>query len=98
MTLCVQCAVFATLPSPIVGFQVRDRLGQVIFGDNTYLALLGDPVKADAGSSITASFDFAVPVLPMGDYTVRSPLPTAPRMNTSNVTGSMTRSASSPLK
>ncbi|MBO9127831.1 MULTISPECIES: ABC transporter ATP-binding protein [unclassified Rhizobium] len=66
----VECSVFESLRNPIVGFQVRDRLGQVIFGDNTYVALLGQTLHASAGNTIIVSFSFVMPVLPVGDYTV----------------------------
>lgn len=70
VTLRVDCSAAVALRSPIVGFQVRDRLGQVIFGDNTYLALLDNRVPAEAGQTLTVSFDFVMPILPAGDYTM----------------------------
>ncbi len=70
VTLRIECSAAIALKAPIVGFQVRDRLGQVIFGDNTYLALSGNRVSAEAGQTLTASFDFIMPILPAGDYTM----------------------------
>jgi len=66
----VECLALKPLSNPIIGFQVRDRLGQVIFGDNTYIALLGAPAVTAAGRTVCASFDFTMPILPSGDYTV----------------------------
>ncbi|MFM8333412.1 MAG: ABC transporter ATP-binding protein [Candidatus Methylumidiphilus sp.] len=54
----------------IVGFSVNDRLGQVLFGDNTYLTYREDPVVAGEGVRIIARFAFTMPILPYGQYTV----------------------------
>ena len=62
--------VLADMQSAIVGFFVKDRLGQAIFGDNTYLSYASDPVSAVAGSELKAAFEFAMPILPRGAYTV----------------------------
>ncbi len=56
--------------SPIVGFQFKDRLGQVIFSDNTYLTNLYKPIKVNRGNEAMARFEFRLPVLPTGDYSV----------------------------
>jgi lipopolysaccharide transport system ATP-binding protein len=53
---------------PILGFLVRDRLGQVLFGDNTYITYRGLLVSARAGEQLRARFTFRMPVLPAGDY------------------------------
>jgi lipopolysaccharide transport system ATP-binding protein len=55
---------------PIVGFVFKDRLGQSLFGDNTYAATLDAPLEVAAGGSLRARFRFTVPRLPNGDYTV----------------------------
>jgi lipopolysaccharide transport system ATP-binding protein len=55
---------------PIVGFLVRDRLGQDLFGENT-LAFDGvAPPQLQAGDRIEASFEFVLPMLPNGAYAV----------------------------
>ena len=59
-----------TLTRPIIGFYIKDRLGQNLFGDNTFLMYQNSPVKAEAGSLLTASFLFRMPVMPAGDYTI----------------------------
>ena len=58
------------LASPIVGFFVRDRLGQNIFGDNTYLTTQGAPLALAPGDSARARFEFDLPLLPPGNYSV----------------------------
>lgn len=66
----VQCAVHQDIFSPIVGFFIKDRLGQVLFGDNTYITYMEDPLSAQAGESFTAVFQFQMPILPNGEYSV----------------------------
>ena len=59
------------LTSPIVGFQVRDRLGQVLFADNTYLATCRTPLAVRRGDRLSAEFSFQMPMLPVGEYVIR---------------------------
>lgn len=54
--------------NPIVGFYLRDRLGQLLFGDNTYLAYADHAVAVSAGSKVRARFVFDMPRLAAGDY------------------------------
>jgi lipopolysaccharide transport system ATP-binding protein len=58
------------LASPIVGFLVRDRLGQNVFGDNTFLTTQGAPLALAAGESARARFEFDLPLLPPGNYSI----------------------------
>lgn len=59
------------LVSPIVGFQVKDRLGQTLFADNTYLLNIEKPFKVNKGQHFEAEFRFQMPLLPVGDYVIR---------------------------
>ena len=56
------------LYSPIFGFMLRDRLGQNIFGDNSYLAWADQSLRVGAGESFAAEFEFYMPWLAAGDY------------------------------
>lgn len=58
------------IASPIVGFFVRDRLGQTLFGSNTYQQYADCPVACPAGQTLEAAFNFSLPALPDGNYTV----------------------------
>ena len=58
------------LDQPIIGFMVRDRLGQDLFGENTLQYTNQSPVSVDAGMEFSAEFVFCLPMLPNGDYTV----------------------------
>ena len=55
---------------PIIGFFLRDRLGQSLFGDNTFLSTQSAPLQVAAGGLIEARFEFRMPILPMGDYSI----------------------------
>lgn len=68
--LSIDVRATAALESPIVGFYVKDRLGQTLFGDNTYLSFCENPVRCPAGALLHAGFDFQMPRLPVGDYVV----------------------------
>ncbi len=64
----IECAASAEISSPIVGFQLLDRLGQALFGDNTYLSHREHVPHVEAGGRIEALFEFQLPLLPPGDY------------------------------
>ena len=58
------------LPCPIIGFTVRDRLGQELFGENTLPFTDLNPVTVKAGQKFFAEFVFCLPMLPNGEYAV----------------------------
>ncbi|MDL5598126.1 ABC transporter ATP-binding protein [Bacillus subtilis] len=58
------------LDQPIVGFLVKDKNGQHLFGDNTYLTYVDDAVNVNSGSDFAATFKFRMPMMPAGDYTI----------------------------
>ena len=70
VTLRVMCRVEAGLEKPIVGFLVKDRLGQVLFGENTFERHKDEVLRATTGVEIDARFTFVMPILAPGDYTV----------------------------
>lgn len=68
--LVILCEAKERLLSPIIGFQVRDRLGQVIFADNTYITYRDQRVVIQPGEHFFGEFEFHMPVMPLGDYSV----------------------------
>lgn len=58
------------LVQPIVGFFVKNKLGQYLFGDNSYLSYCTEPLTYSEGDRFVASFRFQMPYLPAGDYSV----------------------------
>lgn len=74
VTLQIRCHAIKALFSPIVGFFIKDRLGQPLFGDNTYLSFMENPLSVPAESDFSATFSFAMPILPVGEYSINAAL------------------------
>jgi lipopolysaccharide transport system ATP-binding protein len=66
----IVCKAKKQVHSPIVGFMVKDRLGQVIFADNTYLSYAHQPISLNFRQNFETIFDFRMPVMPVGDYAI----------------------------
>ena len=62
--------VTSEIPSPIVGFYVQDRLGQVLFADNTAFGTTVECMPLKAGGGFRAGFRFQMPWMPAGEYSV----------------------------
>jgi lipopolysaccharide transport system ATP-binding protein len=70
LELSIDAQVTQAVTGLIFGFYVKDRLGQRIFGDNSYLAYRVAPVHGRAGDQVGARFRFRLPVLAPGTYMV----------------------------
>lgn len=68
--IAVQCQAHKEIGSPIVGFFVKDRLGQILFGENTFKSYMMKPLHVNAGKTFAARFEFGMPLLPTGDYSI----------------------------
>lgn len=79
--LSIEACVIEPSHAPIFGFYVKDRLGQRLFGDNTYLSYSARPVESQPGSRLRARFRFRMPVLPSGDYSIDVALATGTQDN-----------------
>lgn len=55
---------------PIIGFIIKDRLGQPLIGGNTYHSYKDAPVRVRAGKRVDAAFHFKLPILAVGDYSI----------------------------
>jgi len=64
----------SALSSPILGFIVKDRLGQELFGENTIPVTYGKQCSVLAGQEFKAEFVFTLPMLQDGQYVVMSSL------------------------
>ncbi|NWA03508.1 ABC transporter ATP-binding protein [Pseudomonas gingeri] len=64
-----QTSIF--LERPLIGFFVKDHLGQTLFGDNTHINQVGRDRAAPAGSKLRARFEFSMPSLAKGDYVIQ---------------------------
>ena len=58
------------MDSPIIGFVLKDRQGQPLFGDNTFMSYLGRPVSLAGGDVVRGRFEFRMPILASGTYSV----------------------------
>jgi lipopolysaccharide transport system ATP-binding protein len=70
VTLRVRCKANDDLSGAIIGFLVKDRLGQFLFGDNTYQTCIDRPLNIRGGHKFEAAFTFDMPILPTGDYSI----------------------------
>lgn len=68
VTLVARARAQVAIQQPIVGFFLKDKHGQTLFGDNTYLTYLDAPPIIGAGDVFRAAFVFPMPILPVGDY------------------------------
>jgi lipopolysaccharide transport system ATP-binding protein len=70
-----------TITQPIIGFVVKDRLGQVLFAENTYMAFSSQEITVEAGHRIAASFRFVMPYLQTGDYSLSPAIATGTQLD-----------------
>jgi lipopolysaccharide transport system ATP-binding protein len=66
----VRARAHQALERPILGFLVRDRLGQDLFGENTLHFTGLRPTPVAAGALFEGVFEFRLPMLPNGQYAV----------------------------
>jgi lipopolysaccharide transport system ATP-binding protein len=79
--LYISIDALSNLNNPIVGFTFKDKLGQALFGDNTYLTYLSEDITLEAGQVFTAHFQFQMPIFPPGDYSVSVAIATGDQSN-----------------
>jgi lipopolysaccharide transport system ATP-binding protein len=65
----IQAIAYQPLASPIIGFLVKDRLGQSLFGEHTYTHVQ-PPRPVNSGERLEAEFVFSLPFLPNGEYSM----------------------------
>jgi len=70
VSIIVDCVAHRPIGSPIIGFFVRDRLGQTLFGDNTYLTNKDCRLRVGKNECFRATFTFRMPILPVGEYSL----------------------------
>lgn len=60
----------SSIGSPIIGFVLKDRQGQPLFGENTFLSYMDRPFPLEPGGLLHARFEFRMPILASGTYSV----------------------------
>lgn len=68
--LVIRAKAHEALLSPILGFIVKDRLGQDLFGENTLPFTAISSCQIKPGQEFTGEFVFRLPMLPNGQYVV----------------------------
>lgn len=66
----VRAEAYRHFDQPILGFLVKDRLGQELFGENTLPFTAIQNRTVNAGETVEAEFSFILPMLPNGQYAV----------------------------
>ena len=79
--LIVEAKATVELCSPIVGFYVKDRLGQQLFGDNTYVSYMDRRIQIKPGGRLLAHFRFRMPILAAGDYSIDAAVATGTQID-----------------
>ena len=74
VTLRIQAETDVDIANPILGFYIRDRLGQNLIGDNTFLSTLDRKIQIPAGGHFEARFRFQLPYLQPGDFAISAAL------------------------
>ena len=72
--LIISCLAISSLQSPVIGFYVTDRLGQSLFGENSFNFVKQQFYKIEAGEKFCAKFEFFMPILPVGDFAITASL------------------------
>lgn len=70
VVLRIEARADTTVERPIIGFELKNRMGQPLIGDNTFISYQLQPVPVTAGQRFHASFRFQLPFLPTGDYAI----------------------------
>ena len=66
----IKAKAHSDLHNPILGFVLKDRLGQDLFGENTLPFTDLSKCSVVAGESFEAQFEFKLPMLPNGQFAV----------------------------
>lgn len=72
LTLTIDALAQQDLYSPILGFQFLDRLGQILFTDDSYLTAKKEPFLVKRANLFSVKFTFQLPLLSAGDYVIRT--------------------------
>jgi lipopolysaccharide transport system ATP-binding protein len=66
----VRAQAHAAIEDPIIGFTIKDRLGEPLFGDNTFAQYRNKQLRLTEGDAIEARFEFALPLVRTGSYSI----------------------------
>lgn len=66
----IEAIVKMACKNVIIGFQLKNKFGQVLFDQNSYVTYSLKPVMIKPEGSVKGIFTFRLPILPIGSYTV----------------------------
>ena len=70
--LVLEIDILEEMKSPIVGFAIRNSRGENLFGDNSFELYRNDPQPQTPGNVLEAVFEFEMPRLHPGEYTLHA--------------------------
>jgi lipopolysaccharide transport system ATP-binding protein len=70
VTLVIQANLFKPFKNPIIGFLLKDKLGQELFGENTLVVSPGIISEQLTVNPVEGRFTFKLPMLPNGEYSI----------------------------
>jgi len=70
----ITAKAYQDMDRPILGFLVRDRLGQDLFGENTLPFTDINPLPVKTGATFAGEYVFRLPMLPNGQFVVMASL------------------------
>jgi len=70
VVLRVKCLSKVDILQPIIGFMVKNKLGQTIFAENTFIEYCNNPINIPSNAFFNAFFSFTMPIMKVGDYTI----------------------------
>ena len=68
----VICRAGQPIDHPVVAYAWRDRLGQILFSDDTFVSDRSTPFHVAHGKSFVATFVFRLPYLSSGPYSIEA--------------------------
>ena len=66
------CRADSAIAAPVIAFALRDRLGQILFGDETRSVYGSTPPSIAAGQSFVTRFRFRLPHMASGAYAIEA--------------------------
>ena len=70
VTLRIEALAKKDISRVAVGFMLKDRLGQYVYAEGTESAFIDHAVTLKSGDLIQVNFNFAMPILIQGDYSI----------------------------
>jgi len=81
VVLAIEAIAMKDLSNVFVGFMVRNKLGQNLFGDNTYLTTINKPINIGKNTVFKTTFRFLMPLMPQGTYAITSGITTGTQLD-----------------